>query len=68
LPKLVLSSSSNLAKGWISLQDAKREILGKPKAGVKKYAIERPKRVRRQAAPEPICDFSETLEGVAAVL
>jgi hypothetical protein len=32
----VASAISNLAKGWVSLQDAKREILGKPKAGVLK--------------------------------
>ncbi len=37
----VASAISNLAKGWVSLQDAKREILGKPKAGVRKHAIEK---------------------------
>src|SRR5262245_19872552 len=36
----VASAISNLAKGWCSLQDAKREILGRPKAGV--YKPERP--------------------------
>lgn len=35
------SAISNLAKGWVSLQDAKREILGKPKAGVRKHEIEK---------------------------
>jgi len=41
----VAAGISNLAKGWVSLQDAKREILGKPKAGVRKHAVERkPKR------------------------
>jgi hypothetical protein len=37
----VASAISNLSKGWVSLQDAKREILGKPKAGVRKHAVER---------------------------
>lgn len=37
----VASAISNLAKGWVSLQDAKREILGKPKAGVRKHAVEK---------------------------
>ena len=27
---------SNLGKAWVSLQDSKREILGRPKAGVRK--------------------------------
>jgi len=39
----VASAISNLAKGWVSLQDSKREILGKPRAGVRKHAVERPK-------------------------
>ena len=52
----VASAISNLAKGWVSLQDAKREILGRPKAGVRKYAVER--KPRQQAGwnmdPVPI--------------
>jgi hypothetical protein len=32
----VASAISNLGKAWCSLQDAKREILGRPKAGVLK--------------------------------
>ncbi len=41
----VASAIANLGKSWVSLQDAKREILGKPKAGVRKHAVEKtPKR------------------------
>lgn len=41
----VASAISNLAKGWVSLQDSKREILGKPRAGVRKHPVEKePKR------------------------
>lgn len=45
----VASAISNLAKGWVSLQDAKREILGKPKAGVRKHAVE------KKPKPNPYC-------------
>ena len=41
----VASSIANLGKCWATLQDSKREILGKPKAGVLKP--ERPKRKRK---------------------
>ena len=55
----VASAISNLAKGWVSLQDAKREILGKPKAGVRKHAVEKkPKRTPYWEMPEPM--FVET--------
>src|SRR6266852_7551066 len=37
------SSIANLGKCWATLQDSKREILGKPKAGVLKP--ERPRKV-----------------------
>jgi hypothetical protein len=37
----VASAISNLGKAWCSLQDAKREIMGKPKTGV--FKPERPK-------------------------
>jgi hypothetical protein len=37
------SSISNVAKAWATLQDAKREILGKPKAGVFKPERQKPK-------------------------
>jgi hypothetical protein len=51
----VASAISNLAKGWVSLQDAKREILGKPKAGVRKHAVEKkPKRREHWSMPVPI--------------
>ena len=40
----VASAISNLAKAWVSLQDAKREILGRPKAGVLKPERPTPKR------------------------
>jgi hypothetical protein len=40
----VAGALANLGKAWVSLQDAKREILGKPKAGVLKP--ERPKPTR----------------------
>src|SRR5438552_16178532 len=46
----VASAISNLAKGWVWLQDAKREILGKPKAGVRKYAVEQKPKPRRTGA------------------
>jgi hypothetical protein len=36
----IASSLSNLAKGWVALQDSKREILGKPRAGARKHAVE----------------------------
>jgi hypothetical protein len=55
----VASAISNLAKGWVSLQDAKREILGKPKAGVRKHAVEKPK-LKVPPWPET-CGFSEEL-------
>ena len=32
----VASAISNLGKSWVALQDAKREILGRPKAGVRR--------------------------------
>ncbi len=48
----VASAISNLGKAWVSLQDAKREILGKPKAGVRKHAVERkPKPKHHYAVP-----------------
>jgi hypothetical protein len=53
----VASAISNLGKAWCSLQDAKREILGRPKAGVLKP--ERPKEKRkpyREMMPHPICE------------
>jgi hypothetical protein len=37
----IAAGIANLSKGWCSLQDAKREVLGKPKAGVRKYEVER---------------------------
>jgi hypothetical protein len=49
------SAISNLAKGWVSLQDAKREILGKPKAGVRKHAIERSMKTRVGTPPFGRC-------------
>ena len=50
----VASAISNLAKGWVSLQDAKREILGKPKAGVRKHAVERKSRRQADWAIDPM--------------
>jgi len=55
----VASAISNLAKGWVSLQDAKREILGKPKAGVRKHAVER-KAERRPFWGSPV-QFQEAV-------
>jgi hypothetical protein len=49
----VASAIANLAKGWVSLQDSKREILGKPKAGVRKHAVERAK-AKQQPIVAPI--------------
>ena len=37
------SSISNIAKAWATLQDSKREILGKPRAGVFKPERKKPK-------------------------
>jgi hypothetical protein len=37
----VASAYANIGKMWCSAQDAKREILGKPKAGVRKHAVEK---------------------------
>jgi hypothetical protein len=37
----VASALANIGKMWCSAQDAKREILGKPKAGVRKHAVEK---------------------------
>jgi hypothetical protein len=52
----VASAISNLAKGWVSLQDAKREILGKPKAGVRKHAVE------QKPKPKPYWEFAEPID------
>src|SRR5215471_7289883 len=41
----VASGISNLGKAWCSLQDAKREILGRPKAGA--FKPERPKKKQK---------------------
>ena len=38
------SSIANLGKCWATLQDSKREILGRPKAGVLKPERPKPKR------------------------
>ena len=46
------SSIANLGKCWATLKDSKREILGKPKAGVLKP--ERPKPKTRPRASGPI--------------
>ena len=65
----VASAISNLAKGWVSLQDAKREILGKPKAGVLKPERKKPKRRRLGDAmiieDEPSTPFEDTFEAPA---
>lgn len=47
----VATAISNLAKAWTALEDSKREIRGRPKAGVRKYEAERAvgRRRRRQA-------------------
>jgi hypothetical protein len=37
----IAAGIANLSKGWTSLQDCKREILGKPRAGVRKYEVEK---------------------------
>ena len=54
----VASAISNLGKTWVSLQDSKREILGRPKAGVRKQEpkgeLQRPcKAVILEAEPLP---------------
>ncbi len=46
----VACAIANLGKSWVSLQDAKREILGRPKAGVLKP--EKPNRRRRSATAD----------------
>src|SRR5438876_6642730 len=48
----VASAISNLGKAWCSLQDAKREVLGRPKAGV--YKAERPKPKQKPFWVRPI--------------
>jgi hypothetical protein len=52
----VASAIANLGKAWVSLQDSKREILGRPKAGVlkpeKKTKPPRPANDPRFAEPE----------------
>jgi hypothetical protein len=39
----VASALANIGKMWCSTQDSKREILGKPKAGVRKHEVEKKK-------------------------
>ena len=59
----VAAGISNLAKGWVSLQDAKREILGKPRAGVRKHAVERKSKRKpywQDGLPVPAEDSEET--------
>ena len=46
----VASSIANLGKCWATLQDSKREILGKPKAGVLKPERPKPKPKRHAYA------------------
>lgn len=48
------SGIANLAKGWVSLQDAKREILGRPRAGDFKSERRRDERRRRGLQTEPV--------------
>lgn len=53
----VAGAVANLSKALVSLQDSKREILGKPKAGVLKPEDPKSKRGRRPMVweiPEPI--------------
>jgi hypothetical protein len=44
----VASAISNLGKAWVSLQDSKREILGRPKAGAFKAERRKSKESHRQ--------------------
>jgi hypothetical protein len=54
-------------RGFSPLQDAKREILGKPKAGVRKHAVEKPSKPRR-ALPKPFdLEYAPEPSGPAAV-
>ena len=45
----VASAIANLGKSWCSLQDSKREILGRPKAGVLKPESAKARQRRHQA-------------------
>ena len=54
----VASAIAKLGKAWVSLQDAKREILGRPKAGVLKPERAKPKRTQL-LLPTPIDDFDD---------
>ena len=55
----VAMAISSLGKSWTTLQDSKREILGRPKAGVLKP--ERKRTGRKQQASETL-----TIEAIAA--
>lgn len=50
----VAGAIANLAKGWVALQDSKREILGRPKAGVLKPELKPKRRIRPEPDPEKI--------------
>jgi hypothetical protein len=52
----VASAISNLGKAWCSLQDAKREILGRPKAGVLKPERRKAKQKTYLALPLSISE------------
>lgn len=52
----VASAIANLAKGWVSLADAKREILGRPKAGSLKP--ERPRKKSKPLWAVPLADYA----------
>ena len=52
----VAGALANLGKSFVSLQDSKREILGKPKAGVLKPEDAKSKRRRAKIVIEPLSD------------
>ncbi len=49
----VASAFANLGKSWCPVQDAKREILGKPKAGVPKPETEAPDAAAKELGINP---------------
>ena len=55
----VASALANIGKMWCSAQDAKREILGKPKAGVFKPERPKPKRPREREPVESALQGTE---------
>ncbi len=54
---------ASLGKSWVSLQDAKREVLGRPKAGVLKPEHRKSKRTRQT---NPVVDVERVLKSLGS--